>query len=207
MIVRIKSKYALRDEDVPLLSGMENKLKWWMKSEDSDGTFMRFEEVQLANNILDVEVDLTPGRYSAGCGDWNVENNLGRKVYQRLYFYLTPDGDVIYVDRKADLPSYEDVMSMNELGGAPPTSYKSNVGTSIDQFEKQVSESYLRVLEHLNYCNFPYERESDETEAEHEYAMITKDEDNLCPDFDAILEGEGFRCTNCIYGTKLYVVK
>lgn len=214
MKVHIKSEYSIRDEDLPLLP--DNKMRWWMKSEDNkDNPWIRFPTQQIGNNLLDVEVDLVPGRYSAGVGDYNVTNNMGWHVSQRVYFYLVPDGTVIYCKRYADLPSYEEVIDMADgdyvesAPKNPPSTimgYDENTGQvdgiDYDKIEKSMT---LAIFPFITYCRYPIERNPEDDEETFQTKKIKRTFATTCKDHKEIKPDAGYNCNNCIYSSDIYI--
>lgn len=214
MIVHIKSDYSLRDEDIPLLPS--NKLRWWMKSEDNEeNPWIKFPSEQLGNNILDVTLDLAPGRYSAGVGDYNVVNDKGWHVSQRLYFYVVPDGTVI-TTKWADLPSYDEVIAMGDEGYVPEGKgqqstktigcYDENPrkinGIDADKIEKTMTQI---VVPYVRFCKFPRTRTLDDTDEIFFLRKIVEIRKSICGDFKEIKPDAGYKCDNCIFAEELYL--
>lgn len=175
----------------------ENKMRWWMKSEDKEGkdAFVRIPRDAIGNDPLDEELDLTPGRYSAGCGEWSVASTDGkRKVYQRMYFYVTTDGQVVYVNRKDELPELHDIIDGN-VAGAPPE-------------ERGILESYgntsnaskgYQMLSGILYCNRNKDDEGGDSLIER--IMMSGD---ACEEYVEDTPGADFGCGNCIFSKQVY---
>lgn len=201
MKVRIKSRYSLRDEDLYRLKedGHENKIRWWMKNEDKQGAeaFVQLPRDTMGNDLLNVEVDISPGRYSAGCGNWGTASADGsRKAYQRLYFYVTVNGGVVYIDRKADLPELDDIVN-GRVDEPDPA----------DQFDEEQFEANLKAkeqrdslmpIEGVLYCRATREGVST-------FERIVMPGDG-CDDYLEDTPGDGFGCGNCLFSEAVYLM-
>lgn len=214
MMVHIKSEYSIRDEDLPLLD--EKKMRWWMKSEDTkENPWVRFHEQQLGNSLLDVEVDLAPGRYSAGVGDYNITNDKGWHVSQRLYFYLVPDGTVIYCRKFADLPTYDEVIDMADGDYVPEEKvqqtpkgievYGKQPAKGIVDFDKIEKTMTLVVVPYIRFCKFPRVQTIEDTDEIFFLKKIIEIRGTVCSDFKEIKPDAGYKCDNCAYAEELYI--
>lgn len=194
MNVRVRSKYSLRSGDLHLLP--ENKMRWWMKSEDKEGkdAFVKIPRDAIGNDPLDVDVDLTPGRYSAGCGEWNVKNSEGRSVYQRLYFYVTADGQVVYVSRKDELPELHDIIE----GNVPVPVSGGGDFSPFESYEKKSSASEYVTLTDVLYCN---KATDDGNDTLIQRIVMSGD---ACEEYVEDTPGADFGCGNCIFAKQVY---
>lgn len=215
MMVHIKSEYKIFDEDLPLLPG--NKMRWWMKSMDTEeNPWVRFSEQQLGNNHLNVDVDLAPGRYTAGVGDFDVVGATGKRAYQRLYFYVVPDGTVIYCAKKVDLPTYGEVIDMAD-GESYVEPVKKVVGGSLERYDlnpkkvggidyDKIDKSMTQVVvPFIRFCKYPRVQTIQDTDETFFLKKIMEIRASVCSDFKEVKPDAGYKCNNCVYAEELYI--
>ena len=99
--VRISTKYPISAEDVVLLQ--PNKTTWWMRN-TTTGTFVKEFPRIPCTEAFDLMIELPEGNeFTIGCGDYNVVNDAGKHISQKIYGYVK-DGQFRYCKRN-ELPS------------------------------------------------------------------------------------------------------
>ena len=185
--VRISTKYPIAAGDVELLP--ENKRTWWLR-DSLKGEFIKTFPRMPCTDPIDMTLDLPESEYVLGCGDWNVINDAGRHVSQKVYFYVS--NNAIHYCKRNELPSVTGATastldSYNPFGG---TSGTSAPATPVETANPP-KESAMKKVNGYFYCT------KDEKFVTGEYNCVV----NFTP-----IDGLGGieECTMCKYAKELF---
>ena len=179
-MVRISTKYPISAEDAVLLPPTKNT--WWLRNTTTN-TFVREFPRLACTEAFNVEVDLPDGEYTCGTGDWNVVNDAGKHVSQKIYFYI--QGGALHYCKRTELPSVN--------GGVQPAS--SGTATTIDSFNPFGNTPAIPAVEYTKIEDSLYCADSGKFVTP-DYNCITA----YCPRDSTGLE----ECATCVHSRVIF---
>jgi len=176
MMVTINHKYCISEEDSLLLK--ETKRAWWLKNIDT-GQFINYDKGRQklkCTEPISIELELPVGRYTFGCGDWEVVSpTTGRKVSQKCYFFVDSLGACVC--KYNELPPLETLVDEKR---ACEVAEKINVPPS----EVVIVPTDMEIINGKYYCAFSGE---------------IVDRDSTCSEFRSKESAQSTKmmCDNC----------
>lgn len=205
----IENRWYLRPEEYEALmqAGMPTKCSWWGK-DLLKNEFIDYA-AQIGNRIrgdqpFNATLELEPGEYMFGTGDYNTMSPNGRRCSQ--VFYLLVDESGCEICKKAELPSKggSGPQSSSQQTFAPKTSPSSNSSggywgsVATDNVAPNTAGTTQSGGGGGDYFIF-----KDYVACTNDMSM--KSYDDSCDACDMIdLEGI-MGCGNCVYGSLLYI--
>lgn len=212
VICEIANPWFLRpgEYDILVQKGMLTKCSWWARNMTTN-SFVDYGE-QIGARIrgdkpFNAILDLEPGEYMFGTGDYQTSTPEGRRCSQ--VFYLLVDDTGGRICKKHELPS-------NGGSGPTPTVPQGNQNKSPGTGGDGSGGGYWSSR--ASNSSTPTNEAHSGTSDSKEYFLMSgyttclndmsvRDDDDSCDNCDMKdLMGE-IRCDNCSHGTEIYIMK